>query len=266
MIRKIPPYKPDAPIIVVDLGNTTTTIATWRAGEVKTPVSTPSLDEPAFHQAFKAHSDACPRGRPAAVVVASVVPKALDQTRSYVLKKLDLEALVVRERIPMPLEVAVDDAKAIGVDRVCAAAAAYDKLRTACTIVDFGSAVTVDLVDDGGTLVGGSILPGVRLQLRALHEYTAVLPEVDPDLPDRPYGRNTGEAIQTGVCRGLAGAVRGLVEGYATWLNRWPQVVATGGDLEFISPQCDFLDTLVPDLTLQGIGLAYRKHFAGIGA
>ena len=49
-------------------------------------------------------------------------------------------------------------------------------------------------------------------------------------------------------------------------MQRWPQVVATGGDLSFIAPHCDFLDTLVPDLTLQGIGLAYRKHMIAAGA
>ena len=59
--------------------------------------------------------------------------------------------------------------------------------------------------------------------------------------------------------------VRGLVEGYATSLNRWPQVVATGGDLTFIAPHWDYLDTLVPHLTLQGIGLAYQKYLTAKG-
>ncbi|MEK6674413.1 MAG: type III pantothenate kinase, partial [Planctomycetota bacterium] len=132
--------------------------------------------------------------------------------------------------------------------------------------VDFGTAVTVDLVDDEGTLLGGAILPGLRMQFRALHSNTAQLPEVEPGFPESPYGRNTTEAIQTGVCRGLIGAVRGLVESYATSLNRWPQVVATGGDLEFLAPHCDFLDTMVTHLALRGVGLAYAKHLSAMGA
>ena len=95
---------------------------------------------------------------------------------------------------------------------------------------------------------------GTANAARALHEFTAVLPAVEPGFPDLPYGRNTSEAIQTGVCRGLAGAVRNLVEGYSTHLNRWPQVIATGGDAAFMAPHCDFLDKLVADLTLRGVG------------
>jgi len=150
-------------------------------------------------------------------------------------------------------------------DRVCAAAAAYDKIQQACAVVDFGTAVTVDLVDDEGTFIGGAILPGLKLQLRALHEHTAQLPTVDPAFPELPYGRDTIEAMQTGVCRGMAGAVRGLVEGYATHLNRWPQVIATGGDAALMAPYCDFLDNVVSDLTLRGAGLAYTKYLADAG-
>ena len=113
--------------------------------------------------------------------------------------------------------------------------------------------------------LGGAILPGLAMQLRALREETAVLPEVEPGIPDFPYGRSTKEAIQVGVCRGMAGAVRGLVEAYASTLNRWPHVVATGGDLSLIAPQCDFLDTLVDHLVLRGIGLAYAKHLEAMG-
>jgi len=123
----------------------------------------------------------------------------------------------------------------------------------------------VDLVDDDGILLGGAILPGLRLQLRALHDFTARLPAVEPVFLEAAFGRDTTEAIQTGVCRGLAGGVRWIIEGYATQLNRWPQVVATGGDLAFMLPHCDFVDSPVPYLTLRGVGIAFRKHLAAQG-
>jgi type III pantothenate kinase len=104
------------------------------------------------------------------------------------------------------------------------------------------------------------------MQLRALHEFTALLPRVEPAFPELPYGRNTSEAMQIGVCRGVAGAVRGLVEGYATSLNRWPQLIATGGDVEFMAPYCDYIDTCVSRLTLRGLGLAYSRHLLEQGA
>lgn len=263
---KIPlDYDPSAPVVVIDIGNTAVGIATWHAGQLKTPLSVPMADRPAFDEAFKGHQAACPKNRPAAVVIGSVVPTALKQICTFVRQSLDYNALVVGDTVPLPLDVGVTDSREIGVDRVCAAAAAYEKLQAPCTIVDFGTAVTVDVVDEEGTFLGGAILPGLSMQFRALHEQAAQLPEVSAGVPEFPYGRNTVEAIQTGVCRGLAGAVRSLVEGYATALNHWPQVVATGGDLEFMAPHCDYLDTLVTDLTLQGIGMAYAKYLAGSG-
>ena len=265
MIRA-PGRDPKAPITVIDIGNSTTGVATWHKNRLKTPLSVDTGDERAFAEAFSAHLEALASSRPAAVVIGSVVPEALELICAHVSEQLDQDALIVGNTIPLPMDVGVEDAKAIGVDRVCAAAAAYDKLQTGCVVVDFGSAVTVDLVDDDGALLGGAILPGLKMQLRALHEYTAVLPEVHPGVPELPYGRSTVEAMQTGVCRGLAGAARWLVEGYAMSLHRWPQVVATGGDLPLLAPYCDFVDTPVKDLTLRGIGLAYTKHLAAMGA
>jgi type III pantothenate kinase len=266
MIYTPRPYDPDAPAIVIDIGNTAIKIGTWQKNQLKTPLSAPTRSAEAFQDAFDAHTRAMGSGRPAAAIIASVVPAALERVRDQVSEIMDQEPLVIGEKIPLPIEVGVDDPRAIGIDRVCSAAAAYDTLQQACTIVSFGTAVTVDLVDETGTLVGGAILPGIRLQLQALHEHTAALPEVEPAVPELPYGRNTKEAMQNGVCRGIAGAVRGLVEAYATHLNRWPHVVATGGDVELLSPHCDYIDTIVGNLALRGVGIAYSKFLAEMGA
>ncbi|MGB0717504.1 MAG: type III pantothenate kinase [Phycisphaerae bacterium] len=251
-----------APAFVVEIGNTHTTIATWFDEQIKTPIAFPTGDVEKFKETFEAHADAIPNGIPGAVIVASVVPDFRDEIGRYVWDRIEKDTLVVGERVALPLEVDVEDATRVGVDRVCAAAAAYDKLQTGCIVVDFGTATTVDLVNDEGVFQGGAILPGVSMQLQALAEQTAQLPNVSPLLPDSFIGKNTEEAIQNGVCRGIAGAVRWLVEGYATALNRWPQVVATGGDLELLLPACDYIDTPVRDLTLRGLGVAYRKHIA----
>jgi len=266
MIYKVPAFDPDAPIVVIGVGNTHTTLATWRRSQLVTPLSAPTGDAIAFKEAYVAHLDAASNGRIGATVIGSVVPGTLASIAEFVRERTDKDALIVGETISLPMEVAVIDPKAVGVDRVCGAAAAYDTLKTGCTIVSFGTAVTIDLVDDEGTFVGGAILPGVRMQIQALHEHTAQLPEVEPGVPALPYGRDTKEAIQTGVCRGLAGAVRGIVEGYASHLTRWPQVVATGGDLTLMSTHCDFLDSMVTHLVLRGIALAYTRHAESMGA
>lgn len=265
MIRP-PVYDPSAPILVIDIGNTTIGVATWHLGKVKSALSTPTADAAAFEHSFAAHREASPNGRLAAAVISSVVPQALDRVRDFVSAALEQEALVIGVTIPLPMDLALSDKKSVGVDRVCQAAAAYERIQRGCTVVSFGTAVTVDLVDDDGAFVGGSILPGLSMQLAALHEHTAQLPEVERGFPDLPYGVNTVTAIQNGVCRGMTGAVRAIVEAYATHLYRWPQVVATGGDAAFLAPHCDFLDSVVTDLTLRGVGLAYDKHLSEMGA
>ena len=265
MIQPIPLADPDAPVIVIDIGNTTTSIGTWQRLQVTTPLSVRTSDATAFDEALQAHLQAAPRGGPAATVISSVVPEALARIAREVEARLSRKALVVGADIPLPIDVAVPEPGAIGTDRVCQAAAAFEQIQTGCTVVAFGTAVTVDLIDDEGTLLGGAILPGVDLQLRALHEHAALLPSVSRGIPELPFGRNTIEAIQIGVCRGIAGAARGLIESYATHLNRWPQVIATGGDVQFLEPYCDFIDTFVTDLALRGVGFAYSKYLADAG-
>lgn len=261
-----PVFDPELPMLVLDIGNTSIHMGTWVDSRVRSATTLASDDPAAFDEAFAAHAEAMPRRRPAAVAIASVAPPTLERVRTVVEARLEQEALVIGETIPLPLDVQVRDPRAVGVDRVCAAAAAYEKLQGSCVVADFGTAVTVDLVDDDGVFLGGAILPGIRLQLGALHEHTAQLPNVQPGVPPLPFGRDTIEAIQVGVCRGLAGAVRGIVEGYATQRNQWPFVVATGGDLPLLMPLCDFIDKAVSDLTLAGVGLAYSKYLAARGA
>ncbi len=266
MTRRVPKVDIAAPIVVIDIGNTSVDLATWRNKQIETPLSIPTEDHAAFDEAFDAHlksfSDS---GTPPVVAIGSVVPVVLDRLRKHISENIDRNVLVVGETIPLPMPVGVSDDSQIGVDRVCAAAAAFDRFEQACTVVDFGTAVTVDLVSQEGELLGGAILPGAQLQLTSLHEHTAQLPKVEPAMPELSYGRSTQEAMQTGVCRGLAGAVRGLVEAYATHMNQWPYVIATGGHLPLMLPHCDFIDTNIPFLALAGIGLAYDDYMASAG-
>lgn len=265
MIRP-PVYDPSAPIVVIDIGNSTIGVATWHLATIKSVLSNPTSDQAGFERAFKAHQEAAPKGRLAAAVISSVVPEAMERVRAFLTSAMDVEPLVVGDTIPFPMDLDLSDKKSVGADRVCQAAAAYERVQRGCTVVSFGTAITVDLVDDDGAFVGGSILPGLTMQLRALNEFTAKLPLVEPAFPELPFGQQTVTAIQNGVCVGLTGAIRAIVEAYATHLNRWPQVIATGGDAPFLAPHCDFLDNVVSDLTLRGVGLAYDKHLSDMGA
>lgn len=111
--------------------------------------------------------------------------------------------------------------------------------------------------------MGGAILPGFQMSLDALHDHTDRLPSVQAAAPNSACGRNTPEAMLAGVVYGAAGALREIVERFATELRSWPPLVVTGGNAALIHPHANFIDAVVPDLCLRGIALAYRRA-AGI--
>ncbi|HUU85828.1 MAG TPA: type III pantothenate kinase [Phycisphaerae bacterium] len=247
-------------VVVMDVGNSSMAIGLWDRMRVSDAVRVPTHDRGGFASTFGKLWTGTGQDRPGAVVVASVVPDAVEWIGAEVVQQADRRIAVVGPGIGLPCRVAVREPDRVGVDRVCAAAAAFECTRHACTVIDFGTAITVDLVDDEGTFIGGAILPGAELQARALALGTAALPEVKLTPPGDPVGRDTCEAIRSGILNGIPGAVRGIVEQYATVLNQWPQVVATGGDLHLFLDRCDFIDSPVPNLTLIGVGLAYARH------
>jgi len=148
------------------------------------------------------------------------------------------------------------------VDRLCAAVAAFDRLGVPCVVADFGTAITIDCVNAEGVFLGGAILPGLGLSAESLSAGTAQLPRVKLSEPNWVYGKDTEQAIIGGVVYGARGALRGLVEAYATDLGRWPVVILTGGDARWVcqSPsQSDLVQAIVPDLVLRGVAIAYYK-------
>lgn len=251
-------------ILVMDVGNTSITLGAWDASAVHASCSLKPDDASGLAGSIRTLYQHFAGDLPDAVVIASVVPSTLAVVRKTLAGLGDPSVLVVGQDLPLPMPVAVAEPDRVGTDRVCAAAAAFERTQQACTVVDFGTAVTVDLVDDGGTFAGGAILPGLSLQARALAEGTAQLPLVDVTQPERAVGRDTAEAIRSGICFGLPGAVRVLVERYATDLGTWPQVVATGGDLPAMLELCDFIDSPVPNLTLLGVGLAHARSVSSL--
>ncbi|MEW6250539.1 MAG: type III pantothenate kinase, partial [Planctomycetota bacterium] len=170
-----------------------------------------------------------------------------------------LSPVRIRDDVPLPMTLDIDNADEIGVDRVCSAAAAYERTRGACAVASFGTAITVDCVSEDGRFLGGAILPGLDMSFAALHAGAAQLPRVSPGKPAAVFGRNTHDAIVNGVVYGALGALREIVERYATALGEWPRLVITGGNAPLVAELADYVDAIVPDLCLMGVALAYRR-------
>ena len=129
-------------------------------------------------------------------------------------------------------------------------------------VADFGSAITIDCVNADGVFQGGAILPGLQMGARALASQTAQLPQVELAEPHWVFGQDTAQAIISGLVRGARGALRELVETYATEMGAWPAVILTGGDARLICPdlnESELAQAIVDDLVLRGAAIAYYK-------
>lgn len=251
-------------LLVMEIGNSHVSIATVVGGQV---LSNQRFNHDQKEDILKAAEDAwnaLPPEQARAIAAASVVPKVLEALREPMAERLASEVLVVGEDLHRPLSLAVETPETVGIDRVCSAAAAYETFKHACVVASFGTAITIDCVNDEGAFMGGAILPGLDMQARALHDRTAQLPLVAIDAPAGDYGGSTDEAIRHGVVFGAVGALREITERYATVLNAWPDLVVCGGNAELISKHTDIIDRVVPDLCIRGIAVAFRKHFSPI--
>ena len=199
---------------------------------------------------------------PGKIAVASVNPAGLRALEAAAADSLHEEPLVIGRDLPLPMATDLPDPGSVGIDRVCAAAAAFDRLGVPCVVADFGTAVTIDCVNAEGVFLGGAILPGLDMGAEGLSAHTAQLPRVALAQPDWVYGKDTRQAIIGGLLYGARGALRGLVEAYATEMGQWPVVILTGGDARRIceSPgESDLVQAVVPDLVLRGVAIAYYK-------
>jgi type III pantothenate kinase len=260
MIRELSNDPGPLSIVVVDIGNTTTRVARWVEGGVLDLGRAASADAAGVRAVLTTVRGHCENTERQAIVISSVVPAQTSLLADHITNDLDLRPFIIGDNTALPLEVAVRQPETLGVDRVCTAAAAYDRIGRACAVIDVGCAVTVDFVDNAGVFQGGAILPGPELQARALAEWTAQLPSISlhPGVP--VVGKDTAEAIASGICVGLAGAIRGIVEAMAMEAGDWPQTLLTGGGAGLLLDRLDFVDNHVPDLCLMGAGLAYVKR------
>jgi len=197
------------------------------------------------------------------VIVCSVNPPALARLRRAAKAVGSDPPLVAGEDFPIPIRTDVDEPARVGTDRLLAALAAHRRAGGACIVVDAGTAVTVDAVDDAGVFLGGAIFPGPGLMARSLADGAAQLPHVEVGrefVPDEVIGRNTEDAIRSGITRAVAAAVARLASEMRDALEMAVPVYVTGG---YALPQSEAGGadwTVVPDLVLEGLILAWREH------
>ena len=253
-------------ILAIDVGNSRVSAAACRNGILHAVAHLPAdADDAVLTAALGEAARALGAEPPPRVVVCSVNPPVADRVAASAAALVDRPALFIGRDIELPLAMDVDSPQKVGVDRVVAAAAAFEQVGGPVVVVSLGTALTINAVDAEGRFLGGTISPGLGLSARMLHEGTFALPQIEAARPPGPFGKNTRQAIEAGLFYMAGGVIREVVERMAEALGTWPYLVLTGGDAERIASAYEFVDSVVPNLCLLGVNLAYRRHVEQTG-
>jgi len=254
-------------IIAVDIGNTNIAIGFFLDGQEQFIKSIPGNSQSELTSRLKSTWQKVPilesskeKKHDGVIVVSSVKPIWTELITNIVRDSLGERVYIIGKDIPLPMPLWVDEPDKVGTDRVVSAAAAYAVVEDAVVVADFGTAVTIDLVDQHGVFQGGVICPGFEISAKALRENTSLLPKVVVTRPNGPFGKNTDDAINCGLYYSIIGALEEVIRRYAEKIGRWPQTVITGSGAEVIKDDCNFIDNYVPHLVVKGIVLAYQKY------
>ncbi len=197
--------------------------------------------------------------RPSAIVVASVVDglaAALMDASETAWGSRGLEATSDWD---VGLTMDVSDPGAVGIDRILAAAEAFRGAGGPVILAALGTVAAVSAVTSDGRFVGGALLPGLATMAWSIRARTSRLPEVHPEGPVNLPGRDTENAIRSGLALGMAGALDRVTEELVSNLGQEASLVLTGGEADSVSPLLRARHTVSQDLVLRGLASAYLR-------
>jgi type III pantothenate kinase len=192
--------------------------------------------------------------------VCSVVPRATPIVKRFVQATWKVETLELNAASIRGVGIDYPKPASIGPDRLANAVAARRRFGAPVVVVDFGTAVTFDVVDGRGNYTGGIIAPGLAVMTTYLHEKTALLPKIQIRNIQTVVGKSTEEAMLVGAVHGYRGLVRELIRELKRELRvqKLP-VVATGGYAKLIAAKLPEISAVAPDLTLEGLRLVWNS-------
>ena len=193
-------------------------------------------------------------------IIASVVPQVLNSIKTALKKLTGLDALVVGPGLKTGLNIKIDNPAQTGADLVVGCVAALREHKPPMIVIDMGTATTMIVLDKTGALIGGAIIPGVKISMDALTDRTALLPGLQLDQPKRAIGRNTIDCMRSGIMLGAACMLDGMVQRMEEELGSKAQVIVTGGIARFVTPMCRTPMVYDKDLLLKGLVALYREN------
>lgn len=191
-------------------------------------------------------------------VLASVVPKKTAVFKEYFGSRLS----ILDHTWDLGVGIKFTDPSRIGGDRLANSAAIAEMYGYPGVVIDFGTAVTFDIIDAHRNYIGGVIAPGLAAMTDYLHEKTALLPRIDLRTPETVIGRSTEEAMLAGAFYGYQGLVKNILAEIRAEISAQSlQVIATGGYAELLQPGIPEIKAVNPNITLEGVRIAARNRF-----
>lgn len=191
-------------------------------------------------------------------IIGSVVEELNAKFKNAVDNIFKVNSILLTNKINTGVKLALQNPEEAGADRIANAAGAYVLYNRPTIVVDFGTATSFDIINSKGEFIGGVIAPGISLQMKVLNKFTSKLPRIDVAISRCAIGNNTTDAILSGVIRGIACMVDGLVEQCENELGEHAVIVATGGYsgliANYMKRPFDFIN---PTLTLEGLRHLY---------
>jgi len=254
-------------LLCIDAGNTNTVLATFdgetlvHSWRIKTDARA-TADELAliYRGLLSSHPDG-EAVKLTGVAVCSTVPAVLRELRSMLGRYYgDVPHVVVEPGVRTGVQLAIDNPKEVGTDRVVNTLAAFTLYGGPTIVVDFGTTTNFDVISARGEFLGGAFAPGIEISFDALAARAAQLRRVEPARPRSVIGKNTVECLQSGMYYGFAGQVDGLVRRMAAELGGVRAVVATGGLAPLVIEECGTVTHHEPNLTLIGLRMVYERN------
>jgi len=196
-----------------------------------------------------------------ACIISTVVPQSLFHMRNLARRHLKIEPLVVGEPgVEIGAGVSLANPSEVGADRLVNAVGAHVKYDGPLILVDSGTATTFDVIGKDGDFEGGIIAPGINLSLRALHEAAAKLPRIAIKRPENVVGRNTVEAMQSGIFWGYIALIDVLIDKIRTEDKRDFTVIGTGGVASLFEGASERIDKYDSHLTINGLYEIWKRN------
>lgn len=191
-------------------------------------------------------------------IICSVVPEATNIISKGLKKILGRQAYIVGKDIVVPIKNLYRKPRQVGQDRLVNTYAAVMLYGAPLIVVDFGTAITFDVVSKNKAYLGGMILPGLGISLDALAERTALLPKIELEKPKEFIGRDTKNSMLSGIVYGFATLTDELTKKIKYKIDKNVKVIGTGGNINLIGRYCKQLDKIDRNLTLKGLSFIYN--------